>query len=97
MVLSQNPDSIYDVYVFFKVLWDPIFFSSGNRASKDVDAGKVAPSFKSQPEPTGTEDVKVVVANTVKKETIGVQNLEETLGSLSPLAMGQLGQPYEHN
>lgn len=34
----------------------------------DVDAGKVAPSFKSQPEPTGTEDVKVVVANTLKKE-----------------------------
>jgi hypothetical protein len=60
-----------------------------SRVSKDVDAGKVAPSFKSQPEPTGTEDVKVVVANTLKKETIGVQNLEETLG---PCAMGQLGQ-----
>ena len=34
----------------------------------DVDAGKVPPSFKSEPEPTGTEDVKVVVGNTLKKD-----------------------------
>ncbi|CAJ1383756.1 unnamed protein product [Effrenium voratum] len=36
---------------------------------EDVDAGKVAPSFKSEPEPTSTgDDVKVVVASTLKKE-----------------------------
>ena len=34
----------------------------------DVDADKIQPTFKSQPEPTGVEDVKVIVASTLQKE-----------------------------
>lgn len=36
--------------------------------TKDVDADKIQPTFKSQPEPTGVEDVKVIVASTLQKD-----------------------------
>lgn len=47
--------------------WLSIFGWLSSRGSQDVDAGKVTPSFKSEPEPKSTEDVKVVVASTLKK------------------------------
>ena len=42
--------------------------TSSDLVTKDVDADKIQPTFKSQPEPTGVEDVKVIVASTLQKD-----------------------------
>ena len=43
-------------------------FASSDLVTKDVDADRIQPTFKSQAEPTGVEDVKVIVASTLQKD-----------------------------